>query len=348
MASEFEIIDNPTSTPEAVSTGYQAQNTNLVSQRAGLDLSVVEGGVGQVTVKIAGPVDVNGVLYVCKTDAILTPADGEGRYVIRLNGSGDELTPELVTDFGTFDPEKNARYDASGHRILNWIIFYDGTDCIARRFFTPETSDSNERNIVDDFDVPAKTYITASGTWTAPFSKYYEIEMCGRGGNGGNSDTAASGAIAYGGNGGGASYGRVRLWIEAGDIWTATFSTSSGGNLVFTDGAATLSVQNGFHGTNTVGDTSGVPGDGGGTVTGFNVAIVGSRGANIPTSGSLPTPGGFSFLSSQNRVLNTGNPLAYNGATGNNYGGGGQGAGGSTVVPCTGGAGGSGVIIITG
>ena len=96
MANEFEIIENPTSTPEAVSTGYQRQNTNLVSQRAGLDLSVVEGGAGQVTVKISGPVDVNGVLYTCKSDTVLIPGAGAGVYYVYLSGSGDNLTLTLT------------------------------------------------------------------------------------------------------------------------------------------------------------------------------------------------------------------------------------------------------------
>ena len=52
MANEAEIINNPDSTPGAVSTGYQAQNTNLVSQRTGIDKTYVSGGVGTVTVEI--------------------------------------------------------------------------------------------------------------------------------------------------------------------------------------------------------------------------------------------------------------------------------------------------------
>ena len=73
MANEAEIINNPDSTPGAVSTGYQAQNTNLVSQRTGSDKTYVSGGVGTATVEISGPVDVNGVLYDVKSQTVLTP-----------------------------------------------------------------------------------------------------------------------------------------------------------------------------------------------------------------------------------------------------------------------------------
>lgn len=335
MANEFEIIDNPTSTPEAVSTGYQAQNTNLVSQRAGLDLSVVEGGVSQVTVKIAGPVDVNGVLYTCKTDAILTPEDGNGRYVIRLNGSGDELTPELTKTFGAFDASKNARYDASNYRILNWIIFYDGTNCRVRRFFTPEYG---TRNIVDDFDVPAKTYITSSGTWTAPFSKYYEIEMQGKGGDGGKGFGSSS--ARFGGCGGGGVYGKRRIFIEAGDVWTATFSASSGGSLTFTDGSTTLSVQNGYDGE----DNTSVHGLGGTESSGFSFVIP-------PDYGGVHQrrSGGNCFLGfgGAGRTLIGGD--FGNGEAGRGYGSGGGGALKPTHYgDSTGGSGAPAVIIITG
>ena len=122
MADEAEIINNPDSTPGAVSTGYQAQNTNIVSQRTGIDKTYVSGGVGTVTVEISGPVDVNGVLYDVKSQTVLTPPSA-GRYYITLQGAGPQyLTPTLGTSAGTFDPLKNARYNASNYRVLNWVI----------------------------------------------------------------------------------------------------------------------------------------------------------------------------------------------------------------------------------
>src|SRR4030042_3868592 len=128
MADEASIIANPTSTPAAVSTGYQAQNTRFIAQANGIDWSVIEGGAGQVTLKISGPVDVNGVLYAITADAVLAIGGGAGRYVVYLDGVGNLLTPtlEAVGVIGTFDPTKNARYTAGGRGILNWLSNYTG------------------------------------------------------------------------------------------------------------------------------------------------------------------------------------------------------------------------------
>ena len=141
MANEAEIINNPDSTPGAVSTGYQAQNTNMVAVRVGCDNTVVEGGTGDCTLKLSGPVDVNGTLYTINTDVTFT-LTAAGTYYIHLNGSGTNLSPTIGTITAnphTFDPDKNARYtDVGSYRLLNWIIYYDGTTARAHRIITPE------------------------------------------------------------------------------------------------------------------------------------------------------------------------------------------------------------------
>jgi hypothetical protein len=124
MSNEATIINNPDSTPGAVSTGYQRQNTRFIAQANGVDHTIVEAyAVNQVKVKISGPVDVNGVLYEIDTEATLT-ITVTGRYIVYLAGSGNNLTPTLLnttTSFGTFDDSKNARYYSS-QRVLNWVI----------------------------------------------------------------------------------------------------------------------------------------------------------------------------------------------------------------------------------
>jgi hypothetical protein len=225
MANEAEIINNPDSTPGAVSTGYQAQNTNIVSQRTGIDKTYVSGGVGTVTVEISGPVDVNGVLYDIKSQTVLTPASA-GRYYITLQGAGPQyLTPTLGTSAGTFDPLKNARYDASNYRVLNWVIYYDGTDCYANRLLTPES----EHTEIKDLNVPEETYIDTNGTtWTAPRSKYYKILLAGVNGTTGRNL-------------------HKRIWINSGDVWTFT-SVRTGGagtfvwTVTFSNGTTTISA----------------------------------------------------------------------------------------------------------
>jgi len=72
MANEFERINNPDSTPGAISTGYQLQNTGFIAQRVGIDNSVVTGGTGQCVLEISGPVDVNGEIYTCNAQVIFT------------------------------------------------------------------------------------------------------------------------------------------------------------------------------------------------------------------------------------------------------------------------------------
>ena len=136
MANEAEILNNPTSTPVAVSTGYQRQNTNAVAARVGMDATVVSGGSGQCTLEISGPVDVNGVLYPIRSQRIFTLSSAD-RYYIYLDGSGNYLTPTITTNAGTFDADKNARYTTGGYRILNWIIDYDGSNADVHKWLQP-------------------------------------------------------------------------------------------------------------------------------------------------------------------------------------------------------------------
>ena len=307
MANEAEIINNPDSTPGAVSTGYQAQNTNLVAQRTGIDKTYVSGGVGTVTVEISGPVDVNGVLYDIKSQTVLTPPSA-GRYYITLQGAGPQyLTPTLGTSAGTFDPLKNARYDAGNYRVLNWVIYFDGTDCYANRLLTPEA----ENNYLPDINEPEETWITTNSNWIAPRSKYYTIYVTGRGGDGGN----AGGSFNPGGAG---LTGIKRIWIDAGDTWTATMNTGSGAYTTFSDGVTTISCQNGYYGS--LGNSNG-----GSLSSGVDVFFQGGYGGI--TGGAGYYGGG-----------------AGGGANGNNYGSG----GGSTSSSLTSTTGGSGAVRIIG
>ena len=239
MSNEAEIINNPDSTPGAVSTGYQAQNTNLVSQRAGLDLSYVSGSGGTAVVAISGPVDVNGVLYNIKTQTILTPPSA-GRYYISLQGAGPQyLTPTLIASAGTFDPLKNARYDSSGYRVLNWIIYFDGTTVYASRMPVPDRTDNlllHTDGAFEDIGEPEETYMSTSGTtWTAKRSKYYNIII--------------SGAVDLSNQ----NYVNLykRIWIDAGDVWTLIHSaTGTLPNFIyttsFTNGTTTVSAVYNF------------------------------------------------------------------------------------------------------
>jgi len=211
MANEFERINNPDSLPGAVATGYQLQNTNLVAQRVGIDMSVVIGGTGECTLEISGPVDVNGEIYTCNA-AVTFTLTVAGKYYIHLAGSGANLTPTIGTGANTFDADKNARYTDTGtYRVLNWMIGYDGTTARVSRLFNPELGYNN----VDD-SVPPELYIKTNSTWTSPQSKYYKFII----------GTQIK-----------------RLFINAGRVWT--FTTNLTSICSFTDGTLTVTNSSG-------------------------------------------------------------------------------------------------------
>jgi len=223
MANEAQIINNPDSTPGAVSTGYQLQNTGMVSQRVGIDKTVVEGGTGECVLKISGPVDVNGVMYTIQSEVTFTLTTA-GKYFIHLaTGGTGTLTPTIGTGANTFDDDKNARYTDTGtFRVLNWVIYYDGTTAYVHRLITPESTKTN----LYDLDEPEETYISTTATaWTAKRSKYYKIILVAQG---------------------------YRIFINSGDIWT--FITDGSGILTFSDGVTTLS---GFSGGDYIGPSYG-------------------------------------------------------------------------------------------
>lgn len=254
MANEASILNNPTSIPEAVSTGYQRQNTNIVAARVGMDESVVVGGAGKCTLKVSGPVDVNGVLYTIDEEVEFTlPSAGE--YIIYFaDGIAGHLTPTITQEPGIFSADKNAHYTNDGYRILNWLIQFDGTTAIAYKVGR------------DRFE----TVILASGQWRCMFSQPYEIVMCGKGGNGGDAVTKYNGS-----NGGGALTGHKKLYIEASDTWTAVFSAASGGMCSFANVAHTLQAQNGYNGVTDAWDSVTA---GGSSHAGFDRVVAGKYG----------------------------------------------------------------------
>lgn len=364
MANEAEIIENPTSTPTAVSTGYQAQNTNLIVQRLGVDKSSITVVGVSVTLQISGPIDVNGVMYSIKS-AVAFNLSTAGRYFISLNGAGPAtLTPTLSTDSGTFDALKNARYNGSGYRVLNWCLDSDGVNVEASVLITPYAEVNGEAiNSIPNLDAQPETYITVAGTWTAPRSKFYNIWVTARGGDGGAGGTALPSDTGSGGGGGGGGLtGFKRIYISAGDTWTSTFSASNGGNTSFSDGVTSLIAQNGFAGgAGTSNDAGGAGGGGnrGITSTGFDKifesnigsgggggSVVGTFGQRIGGTGGMGGDGGGGGIGGAAFGVTTGAP----GNSSTKHGGGGGGGGGGIVGTAggAGGTGGSGLIRIVG
>jgi hypothetical protein len=336
MPNQSERINNPDLIPGDVSTGYQAQNIRAEASTIGIDKIVVIPDGGDAIVKVSGPIDFNGLLYSVKSEVTLTPG-ADGRYWIYLKDDGQApqyYTPALTQTAPVFDASKNAHYLPTGERVLNTSIFRSGGVV--------------ELSYYDNYPIAHEVRLLSSVTWVAPFSKYYEVEMCGKGGDGGSASNTPSGP-GYSGGGGGGGYGRVRLWIEAGTEWTANFTTTSGGLLTFTESGVsprTLTVQNGFNSSNASNsDTAG--GLGGETSSGLSCSLKGKSGI----LGSQRGNGGDSILGmgaisewSRSGASNV------NGVNAGNYGGGGSGAYrvGSSYSTNTGGAGGAGIIIIKG
>lgn len=292
MANEAQRINNPDSTPGAVSTGYQLQNTHLVSKSQGLDLSVVTPGTGNCKLEISGPVDVNGEIYTINSAVTFTLSTA-GKYYIHLAGSGANLTPTIGTGANTFDADKNARYTNTGtYRVLNWVIYYNGTTSFVHRLTNPYNAD----NDYGDVGSPEETWLTASGPWIAKRSKYYTFWMTGKGG-----DATVTGINK--GSGGSSGTGQKRIFVIAGTVWTATFSTAEGGNLSFSDGTTTLTVANAnfkVAGTVSSGMDNYMPGQNGSgdnqtVYSSYNVqganSIYGGGGTWIISSSGTPTGG---------------------------------------------------------
>ena len=357
MAGEAQIINNPTSLPVVVSTAYQAQNTRFISQANGIDKTVITGGAGSATLQISGPVDFNGTLYAIDSAVTLTPESGAGTYYVYLDDvDTDTLTPTLTQDSGTFDATKNAHYtDADSYRILNWIIFYDGTTCYVNKWVTPNNDDYNDYSDVGSAE---DTWITANGTWTAKRSKYYTFTLTGSGGDGGDVNTVLGGNNTAMGGGGGGATGIVRKFIEAGDTWTATFSASESGDTTFTDGTTSLAVENGIDAQDYDDLTCGHGGIGGNNYTGtfdqFFEGGSGHGGSQVEIAGTARTNrdmggnGGASFWSGGGRGAVAFDTTYYPSYTGNKGSGGGGGAQWNVAYLAQGSLGGSGLIRIQG
>ncbi len=132
MADELEIItENDAGTswvdlvPDEVSTGYQAQNTNIEANRNGIDLSYVryDSGADEIVIEPSGPIDDNGLPFSVDSE-IRFANPGAGTWYLRVIPGSTSLlrSLEITSGKGTWDGSKNGLYDGSSRRVLNWII----------------------------------------------------------------------------------------------------------------------------------------------------------------------------------------------------------------------------------
>ena len=350
MANEAEIISNPTSVPSAVSESYARQNTRAYAATNGMDSTymAVTGDIGGAVPVRA--VDVNGTLYAVKSQVNFTVNMPGARY-IHLVGTGNQLTPTLSTDAGTWSAAKNARYNSNGERVLNWVIGYGSNGGLRLQ---PLVEGGLGYNTFNDEPFITESF-TLGTTWEAPVSKYYIIEIQARGGDGGTA-VGAYLKSAIGGDGGGGCFVRKRIFIPAGTIVTMVKSTASGGYWSAAVGApvnVTISAQNGFAGESVSalvgGDgVTGAHGAGGTGHTNADFFYVGLAGGETETSRTNGLS--YSSFGSVHRITGVPPAGSSNGVNGFDYGGGGAGgvrsasSGGGGTFTATGGSGGSGFI----
>jgi hypothetical protein len=118
MANNFQLLPNPTFIPEAVSTGYQRQNTNLFAAQTGLDNAIFSTNNNSV-VKAGSVLEYNGALYKILTDIDLTNDinDVLNYYdYCFLSFDGEQI--EATHNNGDLNPSKFSRYLGT-KRILN-------------------------------------------------------------------------------------------------------------------------------------------------------------------------------------------------------------------------------------
>ena len=131
MADELEILTTNAAAdgwidniPGAVSTGYQAQNTNISARSLGQDLTYlrVSDDLIGVTLEISGPVDDGGVPFKLAAQTTLYPTSNGTWYVAITAGSGAlNRSVELIQGTPIYDSTEGV-LKVGVYRILNWTI----------------------------------------------------------------------------------------------------------------------------------------------------------------------------------------------------------------------------------
>jgi hypothetical protein len=129
--------------PGAISTGYQAQNTNMTARTLGLDLTSIEITGANITIKAGGVVEKNGVPYLItadKTFEVLGSPENRTFYIELVDGVAvGEQNFAIITDEPVWDSVKNGLYSLEDGRVLNWVIRVpDNFDLEVSRLTNPQ------------------------------------------------------------------------------------------------------------------------------------------------------------------------------------------------------------------
>ena len=108
--------------PNAESTGYGAQNTNIDGRTVGQDDTHIAVSGTNIILDPSGVIDDNGIPIVIKSQITLSTVTDTTHYIAVVAGSSTtQRSLSIVTTAGLWDVSKNAYYEA-GVRILNWEI----------------------------------------------------------------------------------------------------------------------------------------------------------------------------------------------------------------------------------
>lgn len=200
-------------------------------------------------------------------------------------------------------------------------------------------------------------YSAASGTFVAPVSGWYDVQVQGGGGGAGGCNHGAAGTAA-GGSGGGGGYAQKRYWLTAGVSYTyaagavgagggSSASGSAGGNSTFSDGTTVITGAGGGGGGVGNPGAYGASGAGGGGTNG-DVNIGGLTGVGYSPAVNLSAQGGASVLSPGSMSYTLVGTATMVSAGGANYGAGASGPAnnGGGIVALAGANGGAGIVII--
>jgi hypothetical protein len=161
MANELQLLPNATNIPEDSATGYQRQNTNILSIQNGIDTTNPKIIENKIFIPAWGIVDANGVLFKFTNDVEIPIPDINTDYYMYITDNGDGTgNLDLTEAYPTFISSKNGWYTSDNERVLNH--FYMRKTLVKRK--------SNNENIGSITFIDVNTEIAINHTTTTPLS----------------------------------------------------------------------------------------------------------------------------------------------------------------------------------
>lgn len=231
--------------PGQVSTGYQAQNTNITARSLGQDLTTVTVDDDEIVVSaFSGNIDVDGVPFVMnqeKTFAKGSISFGVSYIYLQAGVNDFEKNLALTTLKPTWDAVKHGYYTSSGERVLSYVITRDAGTGEGTLTVRPLETGIVRNNIKSQGIGLGgeRTYTTGVHSLTIARDGLYELFALG----GGSSATINNIGVASGGKGG--SSARVLVYLELGDVITLEVGgADSASTIITSSGAISITAPN--------------------------------------------------------------------------------------------------------